>query len=151
MVYTHEHLNVSSDHPEGLRLAQIWHDIAAIDESIDLSAIRTQEAQGEPYERWGVLWLEELPFFFRAWKVGERNIPILEGNHRRKTTWYAHAPYHPEAFTPPVGSETLSASETEFLLEGLGVAKEVRENAVKEGTLADTHAPAPDEARSRIH
>lgn len=96
--------------------------VSAIQETISRERVRVQIIQGKPIEMWGFVWLNRLPFCFRAWPSVKR-LDFLEDGLKVQTAWgFVHRPYEPLAFVPPILTEGVTKDDMVYILEGLGVS-----------------------------
>ena len=102
--------------------------VDAIKGTIDLDRIRVQTVQGKQgREMWGIVWLDSLPFYFRAWR-----------QRKKDTEWgFVHAPYEPLDFTPPIFTEPLTVDDINYMLKGLGVAEKEKTDKLLDKVLGE--------------
>lgn len=88
-------------------------------------------------QMWGIIWINELPFCFRAYRgFEERQLEVLKnGVETVRTKWWPHNPYFPLDFFPPVGTDPISIDEKECMLLGLGVDKKNIVEAMENDSL----------------
>lgn len=93
---------------------------------VPLERIRIQIVREKPSEMWGFIWVNHLPFCFRAW-------PLLHKNIR----WgFVHAPYEPLSFTAPM-TTGITEDDMTYMLRGLRVKDEEIELGRQDGKIPE--------------
>lgn len=115
--------------------------VSKIQRTIPRERIRVQIGQdNKAQEMWGFVWLDRLPFCFRAWhSLVNRRLPFLEnGLSGVQTNWgFVHAPYHPLDFTAPVFTVGITEDDMVYMLKGLKVKHGNIELARQDGKISE--------------
>lgn len=103
--------------------------VSSIQSTIPRERIRAQVVQGRSGEMWGFIWLDDLPFCFRAWpSLIHKKLDFLRnGSLDVNTSWgFVHAPYNPLSFKEPPFTTSINKDDMLYMLSGL----RVRENNI---------------------
>lgn len=95
---------------------------------VPLERIRIQTVREKPSEMWGFVWVNHLPFCFRAWP----------SSLHKNTEWgFVHAPYQPLSFTAPIFTEGIAEDDMTYMLSMLRVTDERIELAREDGKIPE--------------
>ncbi len=94
--------------------------VAAIQETIPRDRLTVVTSGGRLHEMRGFVWLDRLPFCFRAWpKVNK--LDFLENGLTVHTAWgFTHKPYEPLNFRPATGG-IITEADMLYIINGLNI------------------------------
>lgn len=95
---------------------------------VPVDRIRVQRVREKPTEMWGFVWVNQLPFCFRAWY----------SPYHKNTGWgFVHAPYEPLSFTPPIFTTDITKDDMAYLLRKLRVRRKRIKRARQDGNIPE--------------
>jgi len=95
---------------------------------VPLERIKIQTVREKPSEMWGFVWVDRLPFCFRAWR---------SFRHKNAGWGFVHAPYEPLSFKPPILTPGITEDDMTYMLSKLRVKDNEIELARQDGKIPE--------------